>query len=51
MNIEFSGQFFEQYSDIKFNDNPLGGSRVVPCGQKYGLTDIRADRHDESNSR
>jgi hypothetical protein len=47
MSTEFSGQFLEHYSNIKFYDNPLGGGRVHPCGQEYGLT----DRHDETNSR
>ena len=32
---EFSGRFFEQYANIKFHDNPLGGSGVVPCGQTW----------------
>jgi len=30
--LEFSRQFFEKYSNIKFHENPFGGSRVVPCG-------------------
>jgi hypothetical protein len=33
-NFEFSRQFFEKYSNIKFHENPSSGSRVVPCGQK-----------------
>jgi len=43
MKLEFSGQIFEKYSNIKFNENQSGGSRVVPCG--------RTDRQDEDNSR
>ena len=43
MNLEFSQQIFEKYSDIKFNENASSGSRAVPCG--------RTDRHDEANSR
>ena len=31
--LEFSGQIFEKYSDIKFNEIPSSGSRVVPTGQ------------------
>ena len=42
MKIEFSRLIFEKYSNVKFNENPSGGSRVVPCGQ--------TDRHDEANS-
>jgi len=33
INLEFSGQIFEKYSNIKFLGNPSNGSRVVPCGQ------------------
>jgi len=33
MKLEFSGEFFETYSNIKFHENPLSGNRVVPCGQ------------------
>jgi hypothetical protein len=33
MKLEFSGQFFEKYSNIKFHENPSSGSRVVPCGR------------------
>jgi hypothetical protein len=29
----FSRQFLEKYSNIKFHENPFGGSRVVPCGR------------------
>jgi len=37
--LDFSRQIFEKYSNIKFNENPSGGSRVVPCG----LTDAQTD--------
>jgi len=33
MRLEFSGQIFEKYSNIKFHENPSIGSRVDPCGQ------------------
>ena len=33
MKTGFPRQTFEQYSNIKFNENPSGGSRVVPSGQ------------------
>jgi hypothetical protein len=33
MNLEFFRQIFEKYSNIKFNENPFGGSRVVLCGR------------------
>jgi len=36
MELEFSQQFFEKYSNIKFHENPSSGSRVVPCGQRDG---------------
>jgi hypothetical protein len=45
--LEFYRQAFEEYSNIKFHENPSGGSRVVPCGRADGQTDV----HDEGNSR
>jgi hypothetical protein len=42
MKLEFSLRIFEKYSNIKFHENPAGGSRV-PFG--------RTDRHEEANSR
>jgi len=46
MKHEFSRQFLEKYSTIKFHENPSSGSPGVPCGRKEG----RTDRHDEANS-
>jgi hypothetical protein len=40
MKLEYSRQTFEKYSDIKFNENPSNGSRVVPCGRTEGRTDL-----------
>jgi len=42
MKLEFSGQIFEKYLDIKFHENSSSGSLVVPCGQ--------TDWHDEARS-
>jgi hypothetical protein len=39
MNLKFSQQMFEKYSNIKFNENPSSGVRVVPCRQ----TDVRTE--------
>jgi hypothetical protein len=44
--LEFSRQIFEKSSNIKFHENPLDGSRVVPCGRTGGTTD-----NEEANSR
>jgi hypothetical protein len=33
MKLECPQQMFEKYSDIKFNENPSAGSRVVPFGR------------------
>jgi len=33
MKLKFSRQIFEKYSNIKFHENPSGGSRVVSGGQ------------------
>jgi len=38
MKVEFSRHVFEKCSDIKFNENPSSGSRVVQCGQEDGQT-------------
>jgi len=38
MKFEFSRQFLEKYSNIKFHENPSGGSRGVSCGRKDGQT-------------
>jgi len=40
MKLEFSGQIFEKYVNIKFHENPSGGARVVPCGRPDGRTDM-----------
>jgi hypothetical protein len=42
LELEFSQQTFEKFSNIKFHENPFSGSRVVPCGQRDwdGQTDI-----------
>jgi len=39
MRLEFSRHILEKYSNIKFDDNPSSGSRVVPCGRMDGRTD------------
>jgi hypothetical protein len=33
MKLEHFRQIFEEYSNIKFHDNPSSGSRVVPRGR------------------
>jgi hypothetical protein len=40
MKPEFSQWIFEKYSNIKFHENPSIGSRVIPCGQTEGHTDM-----------
>jgi len=34
MILEFSGQIFEKYSNIKFHENPLSGNRVVHASRR-----------------
>ena len=41
MKLEFSGQVFEKYLNIKFHENPSSGSRVVPCGQTDRGSDMK----------
>jgi len=40
MELEFSRQFFEKCSNIKFYADPSSGSRVAPRGLTDGRTDI-----------
>ena len=40
MKTEFSRQILKNYSNTKFHENPSSGSRVVPCGQTDGRTDM-----------
>jgi hypothetical protein len=37
--LEFSQQIFEEYSNIKFHENPSGESPDVPCGWTEGQKD------------
>jgi hypothetical protein len=43
MKLEFSGQSFQKYSNMEFNENPSVGSQVVPCGWMDRQTDRQAD--------
>ena len=45
--LKFSRQIFKKCSNIKFNENPSSGNRVVPCGR----TDGRTDREDRQTDR
>ena len=38
--MKFSGQIFEKYSNIKIQENPARGGRVVPCGRTCVWTDM-----------
>jgi len=40
--LEFSLQVFENFSNIKFQENLSSASRVVPCGQ--------SETNDEANN-
>ena len=33
MELDFSREIFEKYSNIKFHENPSSGRQVVPCGR------------------
>jgi hypothetical protein len=43
--LEFSRQFFEKYSTIKFDENRSSGSQVVPCGRTDMMKLIVAPRN------
>jgi len=38
MKREFSGHIFEKPSNIKFNENPSSGSRVISCERRTDTT-------------
>jgi len=40
MELEFYGEIFEKYSDIKFHGLPPSENRVFPCGRTDRRTDI-----------
>jgi hypothetical protein len=40
MKLEILQQIFEKYTNIKFNENPSNGSRVIVCGQIGGQNDV-----------
>ena len=39
--FEFSRHIFEKSPNIKFNENPFNGSRVVTCAWTDGRTDMK----------
>ena len=41
MKLEFSPQIFEKYTNVKFPENPTRGSRVIPCGETDGRTNVQ----------
>jgi len=45
MKFEFSRYILEEFSNVRFHENPPSGNRVVPCGQP----DRQTDRHDKVN--
>jgi len=48
--LDFTRQIFEEYSNIKYHENPSSGSRVVPSGRRYRWTDIKKPIVDFRNS-
>jgi hypothetical protein len=44
MKLEFSRQRFEQYSNIKFHENPSSGSWNLPCGRTQTQANNRFSR-------
>jgi hypothetical protein len=45
LNLDFLDRVFENYSNVKFRENPSSGSRVVPCGQADMMNPIVAFRN------
>jgi len=50
MKLEFSRHLFENYSNIKFNENSFSEKRVISYGQMDERKDRRMERHKEANS-
>jgi len=50
MNLEFSPQIFEKFSNIKFHENPCIGIRVVPCGWADGQTYRRRETQTDGRT-
>ena len=53
MKLEFYRQISEKVPNIKFNQNPWSGSRVVPCGQTDGrmnMTKLIVAIHNFANA-
>jgi len=42
MNVEFSRYIFEEYSNIKFHENPSSENRIVPCERKKDFTKLKS---------
>jgi hypothetical protein len=40
MKLEFFRQNFENYSNMKFHENPTSETRVIQCGQMDGQTEM-----------
>jgi hypothetical protein len=43
MELKISQQILENYTDIKFHENPSSGSRIVPWGRTDGWIDRQTD--------
>ena len=41
---------FSKNTHIKFNENPFGGSRVIPRGRTNGRTDGRTDERTDGRA-
>jgi len=41
MKLEFSQKIFEEFSNIKFHENPTNGSRVILTRRTDGRTDMK----------
>jgi hypothetical protein len=40
INLEFSRQIFQKYSNMKFHGSPSSVGRAVSCGKAYKQTDV-----------
>jgi hypothetical protein len=50
MELEFSQQILEKYSNIKFHENLPSGNQQVPCSGQTDMTKLTVTFHNFANA-
>jgi hypothetical protein len=50
INLGFSRQIFEIYSNTKFNENPSSGNQAAPCGRRRDALNASAPKKKRRRS-